>query len=94
MKPAIKVQLGLKNDVWNYQPMYKISWIFSRKFVFRARSPYNKKDIDILENIQHQIKKLVSSLKQLSYDERLLRLYLMPLAERRLRYDLIKTFKE
>ena len=59
----------------------------------QAWSPYFKKDINILEKTQQRATKLIPSLKHLSYEERLRKLNLMPLVQRRLRGDLIKTFK-
>ena len=59
----------------------------------QAWSPYFKKDIDILEKTQRRATKLIPSLKHLPYEERLRKLNLMPLVQRRLRGDLIETFK-
>ena len=59
----------------------------------QAWSPYFKKDIDILEKTQRRATKLIPSLKHLSYEERLRKLNLMPLVQRRLRGDLTETFK-
>ena len=59
----------------------------------QAWSPYYKRDIEVLEKIQRRTTELVPSLKQLPYEERLSRLNLMPLEERRLRGDLIETYK-
>ena len=59
----------------------------------QAWSPYFKKDIDILEKTQRRAIKLIPSLKHLPYEERLRKLNLMPLVQRRLRGDLIETFK-
>lgn len=55
--------------------------------------PHHIKDIEALENVQHRATKLVSSLKDLLYEERLRKLDLPTLAYRRSRGDEIKTFK-
>ena len=56
-------------------------------------SPLFKKDAIILENVQHRATKLVPDLKDLPYEERLQNLKLPSLMYRRLRGDLIETFK-
>lgn len=56
-------------------------------------SPYMKKDINLLENIQRRATKLVPELYNLSYEERLKRLKLFPLKDRRMRGDMITTYK-
>ena len=59
----------------------------------QAWSPYFKKDIDILEKTQRRAAKLIPGLKHLPYEERLRKLNLMPLVQRKLRGDLIGAFK-
>ena len=59
----------------------------------QAWSPYFKKDIDILKKTRRRATKLIPSLKHLPYEERLRKLNLMPLVQRRLRGDLTETFK-
>ena len=56
-------------------------------------SPYRKMDIKILEKVQRRATKLVPSLKNLSYQDRLSELKLTTLEERRKRGDLIQFFK-
>ena len=58
-----------------------------------AWCPYIKKDIEVLENVQRRATKLVMSIKHLSYDERLTRLKLTKLCERRVRADMIEYYK-
>ena len=56
-------------------------------------NPATKKDITALENVQRRATKLMPSLKQLSYEERLRRIDLPTLRYRRLRGDMIETYK-
>lgn len=56
-------------------------------------SPYKVKDITALENVQRRATKLVPSLKDLSYEERLRKLKLPTLAYRRARGEMIETYK-
>ena len=63
------------------------------EYASSAWSPYRKLDIKILESIQKRATKLVPSLRNLSYIERLNALGLTTLEERRKRGDLINYFK-
>ena len=56
-------------------------------------SPYTKKDIELIENVQRRATKQVPSLKKLSYTNRLKKLKMPTLKYRRLRGDMIETFK-
>ena len=56
-------------------------------------SPHFKQDIIALENVQRRATKLVPGLKEMSYTERLKLLNLPSLTYRRLRGDMIETFK-
>ena len=56
-------------------------------------SPYMEKDINLLENIQRRATKLVPELYELPYEERLKKLKLFPLKDRRIRGDMITTYK-
>ena len=56
-------------------------------------APHLQRDIDRLENIQRRATTLVPHLSNLSYEERLKKLKLYKLDERRLRGDMIMVYK-
>ena len=55
--------------------------------------PYLRKDIDMLEAVQHRATRMIPSFAKLSYEERLRRIDLPTLEYRRLRGDAIETYK-
>ena len=63
------------------------------EYCIQAWSPYYAKDILLLEKVQRRATNLVWGLNELSYEDRLERLKLFSLEERRFRGDLIQTFK-
>jgi len=56
-------------------------------------SPYYNKDIKLIKEVQRRATKLVTGTKELNYDDRLKQLGLQRLEGRRIRSDLIETFK-
>ena len=56
-------------------------------------SPYKKKHITAIENVQRRATKLLPGMKDLSYEDRLRKLKLPTLTYRRLRGDMIEAFK-
>ena len=56
-------------------------------------SPYKIKDITTIENVQRRATKLVPSLKNLEYEDRLRKLKIQILKYRHLRGDMIETYK-
>jgi len=56
-------------------------------------SPYYKKDMKLIEVVQRRATKLVTGMKELNYNDRLKQLGLQRLEGRRMRSDLIETFK-
>ena len=64
------------------------------EFCIQAWSPYMVKDIlEVLEKVQHRATRMVPGLKRLPYEDRLRRLDIYSLTARRLRGDLIETYK-
>jgi len=63
------------------------------EYCIQVWSPYLVKDILHLESVQKRATKLVTSIKKLSYTERLRKLNIYSLERRRLRGDLIEMYK-
>ena len=56
-------------------------------------SPYTRKFIDLIENVQHYFTRCIIGMKDLDYESRLKSLRLPSLEYRRLRGDLIEVYK-
>ena len=63
------------------------------EYASQAWTPWLRKDVLVLEKIYHRATKLVKGLQNLTYEERLAQLDLVTLSHRRIRSDLILTFK-
>ena len=63
------------------------------EYCIQAWSPYLRKDIDTLEKVQRRATKLVPDLRDLPYEHRLLMLDLPTLEARRVRGDMLETYK-
>ena len=63
------------------------------EYCVQAWRPFLQRDIDLLEKVQRRATRLMVDNKTLSYEERLKSLHLTTLETRRLRGDLIETFK-
>ena len=56
-------------------------------------SPHMQKHIDLLEGVQKRATKLVPELRSMTYEKRLEKLGLTSLEDRRIRGDMIETYK-
>jgi len=56
-------------------------------------SPHYSKDRELIERIQHRFTKMIPEVRELGYEERLKRLGLMSLEERRNRSDMVEMYK-
>ena len=63
------------------------------EYCVQAWCPHLRKEIDLLEKVQRRATRLIYSLHDLPYYDRLKRLKLTTLATRRVRGDLIEVFK-
>jgi len=63
------------------------------EYSVQAWSPYLQKDIKCLESVQRRATKMIHGFNNLSYSQRLQRLNLTTLEARRVRGDLIETYK-
>jgi len=63
------------------------------EYSVQAWRPHFQKDIDLIEGVQRKATKLITSLKEKTYEERLRLLNLQTLETWRVRGDLIEVFK-
>ena len=63
------------------------------EYCVQVWSPNKQMDIDLIEKVQKRAVKMVPGMKDLSYEERLVKLGLTKLVERRFRGDMIETYK-
>mgnify|MGYP003402868569 FL=1 len=80
-------------DVDGFKLLYNVYIRPHLEFCVQAWSPYFKKDIDCMEKVQHRATKMVYGFGNLKYEERLERLNLFSLQYRRMRGDMIETYK-
>ena len=63
------------------------------EYCVQVWSPYKQKHIDLIEGVQRRAARMVPGFKDLIYEQRLMKLGLMNLVERRARGDMIETYK-
>jgi len=73
-------------------PLYKSLVRPHLEYCVPIWSLYYQKDIELVEEVQRQATKLIDSVKNLHYEERIKKLNVMTL-EKRHRSDLLETFK-
>ena len=74
-------------------PLYKSLIRPLLEYCIPAWSPHYQRDKHLIERIQHKFTRMVKGYSVLDYDERLNRLHLWSLEERRNRADLIEMYK-
>jgi len=74
-------------------PLYKSLVKPHLEYCCQIWSPYYKKDIKLIEGVQRRATKLVAGMQELTYNDRLKKLSLQRFEGRRMRSDLIETFK-
>ena len=98
VKKANKV-IGLIGRSFEYKSKDTILTLYNSlvrpllEYCVQAWCPYYQKDIEKLERVQRRVTKMVPSLRNKTYGDRLKELNLFSLTQRRLRGDLIQVFK-
>ena len=91
--------LGLIKRTFKYFNIYSLSKLYKTyvrphlEYCVQVWSPYLAGDIDILEKVQHRATKLIAGIADLPYEQRNRILNLHSLYARRMRGDLIETYK-
>ena len=80
-------------DIKSFTCLYKTMVRTHLDYASSVWSPYKIKHIEMIENVQRRCTRQLPYLKDLSYPERLKKLNLPTLAYRRLRGDMIETYK-
>ena len=80
-------------DVKCFTMLYRTCIRPHLEYSVQAWSPHLKKDIAVLEKVQRRTTKLIPSIRHMSYLERLQATKLYSLEQRRVRGDMIETFK-
>lgn len=98
VKKANKI-LGLISRSFDHKsdeiiiPLYKALVRPLLEYCTSLWSPYLAKNVDKLERVQRRATKLIYNLRHLSYEDRLIKLGMVTLEKRRMRADLIQTYR-
>ena len=76
-----------------FVPLYKALVCSHLNYAMAVRSPHLVKYINAIEGVQRRATKIIPTLKNLAYPERLKKLKLPKLAYRRARGDMIEVYK-
>lgn len=80
-------------DRFTFLNLYKQYVRCHMEFSVSAWSPWSEADKEVLEKVQRRAVSMISGLKGRTYNEKLSELSLMSLEQRRIRYDMIETYK-
>ena len=80
-------------DIVNFRILFTTYVRPHLEYCMQAIGPYTAQDIKIIERVQRRATKLVKSIKNLSYEDRLRKLKMPRIEERLRRGDLIETYK-
>ena len=80
-------------DKYNWIRLYTVYVRPNLEYAVQAWSPWNQKDIDLLEDVQKRVVRMTAGLKPGTYQDKLKELGLPSLEERRRRSDMIQTWK-
>ena len=83
----------LYNSAVVISKLYRSYVIPNLEYCIQFWLPINERDADMLEGVQRRATKMIQSLRNLSYEERLKRLGMFTLRRRRLRGEMIEVFK-
>ena len=76
-----------------FRPLYNTLIRPLLEYCVHAWSPYLVKDIQLLENVQRRATKLVREIRNMEYEDRLTELKIPKLIDRRIRGDMILTYR-
>ena len=91
--------LGIVNRTFSFKSIPSMKILYTSlvrprlEFCVQAWSPYLRQDIEKIEKVQRRATRMIPQLKSCTYEERLARLELTTLEDRRIRGDAIQTFK-
>jgi len=91
--------LGMINRTFSHKSRLLVDTLYKSlvrphlDYCAQAWRPFLKKDIELLEKVQHRASRMVEEFRDLSYDQRLKSLGWSTLEHRRLRGDMIQVFK-